>query len=77
MTVRGRVVSTGFEAGDVRRIIWSFVFGAVGFFAVQAPGMFDAKNYPDGKAFVFALVAGAVSAGVSAVKNYLAGPAVK
>lgn len=73
----GRVLSLGFGPGDGKRILWSFVYGFVSFLVIQAPGLLSAANYNEARALALSLLAGAIAAGLSAVKNYLAGPRIK
>lgn len=74
---KGDVIKPGFDGGDAKRVLWSFLYGFIAFVAIQAPGLFSARNYSEGKALLLGLLAGAFAAGCSAVKNYLAGPKVK
>lgn len=55
--------SIGLNASDVRRIAWSFVFGVLGYVILAQASILDGTV--DWKA----LAAGAVMAGLSAVKN--------
>jgi cell division protein FtsW (lipid II flippase) len=59
-------IDFGFNGADLKRIAWSFLFGFVGYLGLNALAIFES---PDFGTAVAALFAGAVMAGLSAVKN--------